>query len=196
MGENEGPSPQFYHKFIFLMFGIAYLLAWNAILSELVFFIKYVNALNPAVSFGFLNNTPNIIIQFILLWKKDLFPLKSQLIVGIILSIIFLLAIPGFCMFLGVNSFANNFTTGVEIFVFGFVCASCQGGFFSLVGNFPLSIIVAFSTGQAISGILMNVIEYIVLFFIEGDEFGAWIFFSVSALILLICLVLLITSYK
>jgi hypothetical protein len=48
----------------------------------------------------------------------------------------------------------------------GFTNALCSGGFFNLVSNFPLEMIVSLSTGQGFSGIAMNILQYIVLILI------------------------------
>jgi hypothetical protein len=60
---------------------------------------------------------------------------------------------------------------------------------------------VAFSSGKGFSGIAMNVLEYIVRIFAGGQEenliiLRAWIFFGVSSLILLICLILLFINFN
>ena len=204
MEEIEAPHSSFSTKFMFIIFGVASLLAWNALLTELPFFDYFLHDMNPYVSFSFLNFILNIIFQFILLWKKDLFSLKFQLIVGIVGSIIFLILVPLCTMILEKNSFMNLFISGMLIVLMGFINALCSGGFFNFVSYFPLEMIVAFSTGQGFSGISMNVLEYILIFIIdtEGDQFEkgltikAWIFFGVSSLILVISLILLFVSLK
>jgi hypothetical protein len=77
----------------------------------------------------------------------------------------------------------------------------CSGGFFNLVSNFPLEMIVALSTGQGYSGIAMNVLQYIILFsFKEENEentiIQAWIFFGVSVVILIISFVALLAAFN
>ena len=84
----------------------------------------------------------------------------------------------------------------------GFLNAITVNSFFGLVSYFPIDIIISMSSGQGIAGILMNFIQYIVLFFIgdidsknkpeiENDNIskkGGIIFFSISVIIILICL--------
>ena len=77
----------------FGLFGIASLLAWNAVIAQIPFFTHYLDSLNPSVSFPLLNKLFNIPLQFILLIKKRLFTLKFQLVFSIIVSII--------CFFVG-----------------------------------------------------------------------------------------------
>ena len=199
--DKTAPKGSIGIRIIFVFFGIASLLGWNALITEIPFFPYFVPGIKPDVSMSFLNYAPNIIFQFALLWKKDLIPLKIQLIIGIVGSIAFLIIIPLFTMLLEIDSFLNRFLTCLFVIMLGFINALCSGGFFSLVTHFPLEMIVSLSTGQGFSGIAMNVIQFIVLASIKGDEkkhivARAWVFFSVSALILFVCLILLIISFN
>lgn len=193
---REPPQSYFSTKLIFILFGIASLLGWNALLTELGFFIHFLKRMNPAVSFSFLNYILNIIFQFLLFCKRNLFSLKFQLYAGIIGSIIFLILIPLCTMTLGEDTTINVLVTGGLVVLMGFVNAMCSGGFFNLVSNFPLEMIVALSTGQGFSGITMNILQYIVLATVENINVQAWIFFGVSVIILLICLILLHISFN
>ena len=204
--EVESTAPQSYlsTKIVFILFGVASLLGWNALLTELTFFNVFLPSMNVFVSFGFLNYILNIGFQFLLMWKKDFLPLKLQLILGIIGSIFFLIIIPMFTMILESDSFANKFVTGLLVLLMGFINALCSGGFFNLVSNFPLEMIVSLSTGQGFSGIAMNILQYIVLVSIpekNGQKIKiysirAWLFFGISSFILLICLVILLIYYN
>ena len=201
--EEISPEPprRFGYELIFILYGVASLLGWNALLTKLDFFMYYLEGMNPSTSFSFLNFFLNIFFQFLLIIKKDLFPLKFQLIAGIIGSIIFLLAIPATTMLLPKDSLLNYLITGGLVLLMGFINALASGGFFNFVSYFPLEYIVAFSTGQGFSGIAMNVLEYLVLIFAGGQEenliiLRAWIFFGVSSLILLICLILLFINFN
>ena len=199
--DPNAPKGSICTRIIFVLFGIASLLGWNALITEIPFFLHYVPGIKPDVSMSFLNYAPNIIFQFILLLKRDLIPLKVQLIVGIIGSIAFLIIIPLFTMLLAIDSFMNKFLTCLFIILLGFINALCSGGFFSLVTHFPLEMIVSLSSGQGFSGIAMNIIQYIVLAAIKGDSESAinkraWVFFAVSAFILAVCLVLLLVSFN
>ena len=196
MEEKSVPKSTGYHKFLFTMFGLASLLAWNAILSKLFFFSMHVGGMNPSVSFSFLNITLNITLQFILLWKKGLFSIKGQLIWGLILSAVFLVLIPGCCIMLEKVSIQNYIVTGGFILIFGLVNAVLSAGFLGLASFFPGEIIIAYSAGQGFSGILMNAIEYLVLIFVHDVDLGAWIFFATSVLIIVVVLVLLLSAFK
>jgi hypothetical protein len=157
--------------------------------------------MDPQVTFPFYNYILNILFQFLLLWKKDLFSLKFQLMVGVIGSIVFLIVIPGFTLILEKDSTANHYVSGILVILMGFISALCQAGFFNLVAHFPLEMIVALSTGQGFSGISMNILQYIALFSVTGNDDKAynirgWIFFIISAVVLGVCLALLLFYYN
>ena len=156
-------------KLTFILFGISSLLSWNAILTELDFFNVYVEGLEPSKSFSFLNFAFNIVLQFILLWKKDLFKIKYQLIFGLGASIALLIIIPTLIKVLEDSKTLINALTVILILIMGLINALCSSGFFAFVSFFPKEQIVALSTGQGFSGIIMNIIEYFILFFI-GDK--------------------------
>ena len=120
-------------KLIFILFGVASLLGCNALLTELSFFAHFLPSMNPYVSIPFLNYFLNIIFQFLLFCKKDLFPLKCQLIGGVVGSIVFLIVIPLFTVILEKDSSINSIVTGTLIVLMGFINALCNGGFYKLV---------------------------------------------------------------
>jgi len=203
--ENSVPKSFLSTKIIFILFGVSSMIGWNALLTELSFFNVFLPSMNVFVSFAFLNYILNIGFQFLLMWKKDFLPLKIQLIIGITGSIFFLIVIPMFTMILGFDSFANKFVTGLLVLLMGFINALCSGGFFNLVSNFPLEMIVSLSTGQGFSGISMNILQYIVLILIPVNNsedakriysIRGWLFFGITTLILLICLILLLIYYN
>lgn len=202
------PQAKFTTKLTFILFGIASLLGSNAILTELAFFNVFLPSMNVYVTFNFLNYILNIGFQFLLMWKKDFLKLKTQLIIGIMGSIVFLIILPMFTMILEQDSKQNIIITGILVFLMGFINALCSGGFFNLVSNFPLEMIVSLSSGQGFSGISMNVLQYIVLFSIPNDDenngertkeiysIRGWVFFGLSSLILIISLIVLLISYN
>lgn len=199
--EGEPPKKSIGIQITFIFYGIASLLGWNALLTKLDFFSHFLKDMKPNTTFSFLNFFLNIVFQFILIIKKDLFPLKLQLIVGIVGSILFLIGIPVSTMFLPKNEMINFIVTGGLVLLMGFINALASGSFFNYVSHFPLELIVAFSGGQGFSGIAMNVLEYIVLLSLNGEEenlivLRAWIFFGISALILVVCLILLLYNYN
>ena len=199
---SKEPQSRFINKIIFLSFGIASLLGWNALLTKLDFFDHYLKDINPFTSFAFYNYILNISFQFILIWKKNIFPFKQELIAGIVGTIIFLIVLPLCTSKLGINKLPNKIVTIILIILMGFINALTSGGFFAYSGLFPLEMIVLFTVGQGLSAVLMNLLEYIVIASVNiKDEeerivVSAWIFFSVAILILIFCLILLLYSYK
>ena len=198
----DGPSGGLEMKIFFIIFGIGSLLAWNAILSDISFFIFYQGKYDPPTSFAFFNFFLNIAFQFVMIWNKQLISFKTQLLFGLIASIITLVALPIVVSSFEKNSLKGFIITGVIVVFQGLVNAFCCNGFYALVSFFPIEQIIALSSGQGISGILMNVIEYVILASINtGDEaknhkIGAVIFFSISGFILLINLVILLFAFK
>lgn len=134
--------------------------------------------------------------------EKDLFNLKFQLIVGLILSILFLIIIPIVVVSFEKNSIISMVITSILIFIMGFINALLTSGFYSLASFFPTEMVVSLNTGMAIAGILMNVIQYLVLFLVDtGDKekdsiISALSFFIISGFVLLICLIILLSQFK
>ena len=196
--EQSPPSKTIKQTFIFLLFGLASLLGWNAITSELPFFTFYLEKMDPATSFPFLNYALNIVLQFLMLYNRNLVPLKFRLIGGLIFDTIIMITLPIIVLFMEKNSTANVIITGALILIMGMVNALCSGGFFALVSFFPNNLMIAFSAGQGFSGVLMNIIQYIVLGCVNSGnkqkdlDLTAWIYFGISAGCLFLTLILLI----
>ena len=186
----------------FGLFGIASLLAWNAVIAQIPFFSHYLDNLNPSVSFPLLNKLFNIPLQFILLIKKNLYPLKSQLMFSIIVSIICLILLPFFVFSFEKESTISSIITIILILIMGLINALIQSGFLALTSYFPLDKIVLYSTGQGISGIIMSLLVLFVLFYVNtGDtdndfKYGALIFFGISVLILIVVLCALLYLFN
>ena len=199
MENSNAPPAKFSTRVIFTFFGLSSLLGFNVLLTEMSFFNNYLGEMNPSLVFNFLNYVLNIPFQFLLLWKKDFLSLKTQLIIALVGSIIFLILIPLSTMTLGENTQTNKLVTGGLVLLMGFINALCSGGFYNLVSNFPLEMIVILTTCQAISGIVLNVIQYIILWSsgVDGNiVIQAWIFFGISILIIAISLFFLLVSFN
>ena len=202
MDDPAAPKSKCIDKVIFTFFGIASLLGWNALLTELDFFFYFLSDINPPKSFSFMNYVLNITFQFVLLYKKDIFSLFTELMIGIIGSIFFLIALPLSAMLLGVNTMANKVISSLLVVLMGFTNACASGGFFGYTGCFPLEMIVSFTAGQGISGIGLNILQFIVIASVKIEDekkqfiVRGWIFFGFSILILIVCLILLLYSYK
>ena len=200
--EFNNPKDSKLISFCFGLFGIASLLAWNAVIAQIPFFTHYLDSLNPSVSFPLLNKLFNIPLQFILLIRKRIFPLKFQLIFSIVVSIICLLCLPFFVFPFEKNSTISIIITIILVLTMGLINALIQSGFLALTSYFPLDKIVFYSTGQGISGIIMALLVLVVLFYINtGDldndfKYGALIFFGISIIILLIVFCALIYLFN
>ena len=200
---TQSPPPMSFIKtFIFILFGLASLLGWNAIMSELPFFTFYLEKMDPATSFPFLNYALNIVLQFLMLYNRNLVPLKFRLIVGLIAATIIMILLPTIVLVMEKNSTANVIVTGAVVLIMGMVNALCSGGFFALVSFFPMNLMIAFSAGQGFSGVMMNIIQFIVLGCVntgnrEKDlNITAWTYFGISAGCLLLILILLLFQLR
>lgn len=208
ISEKNRKNRQFV-KNTFLIFGIGGLLSWNAILSDINFFINFIPRMDPPVYFPFLNFFLNIIFQFILLFQPKFMTYKKQLLISVMGSAITLILLPIFVIILERNSTINIIITGIIILLQGLLNAVCQYSFFGLVSYFPIDMIVNMSTGQGVAGILMNTIQYTVLIFIgdtnskfstiDNDKIvikGGFVFFSISVIIILICFIFILLVYQ
>ena len=200
---TQSPPPMSFIKtFIFILFGLASLLGWNAIMSELPFFTFYLNKMDPATSFPFLNYALNIVLQFLMLYNRNLVPLKFRLIAGLIAGTIIMILLPTIVLVMVKDSTANVIVTGAVVLIMGMVNALCSGGFFALVSFFPMNLMIAFSAGQGFSGVMMNIIQFIVLGCVntgnrEKDlNITAWTYFGISAGCLLLILILLLFQLR
>ena len=189
-------------RIIFILFGLASLLGWNAIMSELPFFNFYLKKMDPATSFPFLNYALNIVLQFLMMYNRKLVPLKLRLIGGLIAGTIIMILLPTIVLNLKQNSAENVWVTAIIVLIMGMVNALCSGGFFALVSFFPVNLMIGFSAGQGFSGVMMNIIQYIVLGSVNSGNRKkdlnktAWIYFGISAGMLLIFLIILLIQLR
>ena len=168
--DPAAPKSRCVNKVILTFFGIASLLGWNALLTELDFFNFFLSDIKPFISFSFMNYVLNITFQFVLLYKKNIFSLFTELMIGIIGSIVFLVVLPLSAMLLGVNTMANKVVTSLLVVLMGFINACASGGFFGYAGYFPLEMIVLFTAGQGISGIGLNILQFIVIAAVKIED--------------------------
>ena len=128
-------------EIIFIFFGIGSLLAWNAILSDISFFMYFQGKYDPSTSFAFCNFALNIAFQLIMIWKKQILPYKIQLIIGLIASIFSLLSLPIVVVNFEKNSLTGFILSAAIILIQGLVNALCMSGFFGLTSFFPREMI-------------------------------------------------------
>ena len=202
VGKDTPPPVTLAKRVIFILFGLASLLGWNAIMSELPFFTFYLKKMDPATSFPFLNYALNIVLQFLMMYNRKLVPLKLRLIGGLIAGTIIMILLPTIVLNLKQNSNENVWVTAIILLIMGMVNALCSGGFFALVSFFPVNLMIGFSAGQGFSGVMMNIIQYIVLGAVNSGNRKkdlnktAWIYFGISAGMLLIVLIILLIQLR
>lgn len=140
----------------------------------------------------------NLLMTIFLLFFRNFSSFKIKLIVTLVLSILLVSAIP----------FAVIFMHGITSFIMTnvFMLSQCIAGsimtssFFSLVSYFPKDCIIYFSLGQGVSGIVVNIIRYIILASFNSVDKkmnlikGTILFFCTASLLLIISLILLIVS--
>ena len=197
--KDEDNKDKFFVKISFLIFGIGGLLPWNAILSQLDYFSKYLKkSFQPSVYFPFLNVFLNIIFQFYLLYKPKITTYKTQLLFCFIIVAISLITLPITVYLLSNFEILNIIITSIMILLQGLLNAICQSSAFGLVSFFPFEMIVSLSAGQAIAGILTNIIAFIIKFFFEdvSHETEALVYFSITTFIIIINFIFVILVYK
>lgn len=174
----------------FLILGIGNLLPWNAIISVFDFFIKFQPNYTPQITFPNINFALNCGCQLILLCAVGLFSYKFMMYFSQIATMLSLILFP----FVVVNYPQNiSFPISCLLMVInGLSNAFSSASVFGMVSFFPLKCVIALGTGQGISGLLINIIRYIILIFLGDSEEvlvqGAFIFFFVSSVIMGICI--------
>ena len=184
-------------EFSFLLLGLGSLLPWNAILSQLDFFMFYQKDYHPEIVFGNINFCINLTLQFILLTTKKRFAYKTLFIVSLCGFMLALISLPFSAIYFPAD--IGFKISCISVFITGFSNAIISNSMFGLVSFFPLENVIAVGTGQGISGILMTIIRYIILLFIDeknGLNIGAYLFFGISALIILFVLRQIFVLYK
>ena len=183
-------------QFFFLTLGVGSLLSWNTILTELDFFIDHMQKYNPATIFSNINFAINLTLQLILLSTKKMFSYKTFFTVGLLFYISSMIALGILPIIL--DEYKGFLASCFFVFINGFGNAIIQSSMFGLVSFFPIENTIAVGTGQGVSGILMNVIRYFILFFgssISTDR-AANIFFGISTFILVFVFYQVIKIYS
>ena len=188
-------------KYIFLIFGIGGMLVWNAILSNFDFFNYYFKNPKPPVKievmYPFMNFLLNIPFQLVLVCKPKFMSYKIQLLFTLFISMISLALLPISVIY--TSSTLGYILSNVVVLILGFINAVCLSSFFGLSSYFPMENIVMMSTGQGLSGILINIIKILTLAILDKSNqhvLGNWIFFSVSFLIMFVSIIAVLLAYK
>ena len=197
MAEDEKDKQKKEVETSFLLLGLASLLSWNAILSQLDFFMFYQKDHHPEIVYGNINFFIILTLQLILLATKRCFSYKTLFYFSLCGFMFSLITLPISAIYFPAD--IGFKISCVVIFINGFSNAVISSSMFGLVSFFPVENIIAVGTGQGISGILMTLIRYAILLFIDekkGLNIGAYLFFGISALILLFVLRQVMVLYK
>lgn len=181
---NEEKKTYIYNKLklYFLLLGVGSLLPWNSMLTVMDFIKKYQEKYKPDTYYAFFKFLYNIILQSILLLKKDLFSYKSLLIFSYTASAFSLILLPIVVKFL--DNLTGYIISVFIVVILGLKSATCSFALFGLVSFFPKDVIIITSTGQGFSGIIMNIIEMIIKIFCKNDDLNAFILFGIGMIIL------------
>ncbi len=197
MAEDEKDKQKKEVETSFLLLGLASLLSWNAILSQLDFFMFYQKDHHPEIVYGNINFFIILTLQLILLATKRCFSYKTLFYFSLCGFMFSLITLPISAIYFPAD--IGFKISCVVIFINGFSNAVISSSMFGLVSFFPVENIIAVGTGQGVSGILMTLIRYAILLFIDekkGLNIGAYLFFGISALILLYVLRQVMVLYK
>ena len=195
MSEDEKQRKEV--EYSFLLLGLGSLLPWNSILSQLDFFMFYQKDYHPEIVFGNINFCINLTTQFLLLMTKKVFSYKTLFVFSLFGFMVSLITLPIATIYFPAN--LGFILASGSVLLIGFSNAILQNSMFALVSFFPIANVIAVGTGQGLSGILMTLIRYVILIFIDekkGLNIGAYLFFGISALIILFVLRQIFVVYR
>ena len=136
-----------------------------------------------------MNFVLNLVFQFLLVFYGNKFSYKTQITACLIISGIALILLPiTVYFFTGLTGFLM---TSFIILFQGFANALLLSGFYGIASFLPMKYVIAMNTGQGLSGIILNIIRYIVIFsFGDGEDDstitkGAIIFFIIAAILVM-----------
>jgi solute carrier family 29 (equilibrative nucleoside transporter), member 1/2/3 len=169
-----------------ILFGIAALLPWNAVLTSLDFFESKMPEYHPSSVFGF---AVNGLLVFTSIWNMvygHKYSFVSRISGGYIIIAVLMIVLP-----LVTNALHSGqaFAADIGILtIFGVVGGIVQSSTFALGGILPGKYMGAIMFGNGISGITLNVCRAICLIAIPDDIYlGSLIYFVLAALILVVC---------
>jgi len=127
---NEEKKTYIYNKLklYFLLLGVGSLLPWNSMLTVMDFIKKYQEKYKPDTYYAFFKFLSNIILQSILLLKKDLFSYKSLLIFSYIASAFSLILLPIVVKFL--DNLTGYIISVFIVVILGLKSATCSFALF------------------------------------------------------------------
>jgi len=148
-----------------------------------------------------MNFVLNVVFQFIYLFTPKKFSHKTQILFSFTISVISMITLPISVVYIkGASGFV---VTCFIITLQGLANAIILSNLYALTSFLPFEFIIAFSTGQGFAGIIMNATRYIILASFGSESgtqtniiLGSLIFFGISALILVLCIIFLLLVYK
>jgi solute carrier family 29 (equilibrative nucleoside transporter), member 1/2/3 len=169
-----------------ILFGIASLLPWNAVLTSLDFFEGKMSEYHPSSVFGF---AVNGLLIFTSIWTMiygNQYSFVLRISGGYLIVAVLMIALP---LITNALSPGKAFAADISILlIFGVFGGIVQSSTFALGGMLPPKYIGAIMFGQGISGIVLNLCRAICLLAIPDNPFlGALVYFILAALILVIC---------
>ena len=168
------------------------------IITIRLFFQIFKKVISTFCIFSFSKCFSKYIISIYLLYKPKITTYKTQLLFCFIIVAISLITLPITVYLLSNFEILNIIITSIMILLQGLLNAICQSSAFGLVSFFPFEMIVSLSFGQALAGILTNIIAFIIkiCFGKISLEIEALVYFSISTLFTIICFICIILVYK
>ena len=168
------------------------------IITIRLFFQIFKKVISTFCIFSFSKCFSKYIISIYLLYKPKITTYKTQLLFCFIIVAISLITLPITVYLLSNFEILNIIITSIMILLQGLLNAICQSSAFGLVSFFPFEMIVSLSFGQALAGILTNIIAFIIkiCFGKISLEIEALVYFSISTLFIIICFIFIILVYK
>jgi len=172
--------------YLMILFGIASLLPWNAVLNSLDFFNTKMPEYHPASVFGF---AVNGLLIFTSIWTMiygNKYSFVLRISGGNLVVAVLMIALP---LITNALSSGQAFAADISILlIFGVFGGIVQSSTFALGGMLPPKYIGAIMFGQGISGIVLNLCRAICLLAIPNNPFlGALVYFILAALFLVVC---------
>lgn len=175
----------------FLFLGIGSLLAFNAYLSQFFFFKSFLPNHKPDEVFTSIDSGLNLSILILFQIFGAFISYTKQLILFQLFSLVSLIFAPFVVIYL-------DESVSYLICYFLFACsgvakALANSSVFALASFYPLACVVNVGVGQGIAGILSNILGFATSFLFRGEgvdnvKKGAYLYFLLSAGIILVCL--------
>jgi hypothetical protein len=144
-----------------------------------------------------MNSILNVIFQFILIITGKYFTYKFLILASLTISALSLIALP---IVVPLIPGLPGFIITCIIFLLQGFAVALLNCYYCIIAFLPDKYRVAYSTGCGIAGILSNILKYVVLMVFNKEDdkeeaiLASIIFFGISSLILVACIVCLLVS--